>query len=134
MSQENVEAVQRSFDGWNRGDFDAFGRDAHPEIEFFSAIMRQAEGDERAFRGSQEMRQYWDEWHSLWDLHVEVSETRDLGDTVLVVAGMTVRGKGSGVKIESPLAYVIEFDNGLLRKVHTYLSVTEALKAVGLEE
>ena len=47
---------------------------------------------------------------------------------------MTVRGKGSGVKIESPLAYVIEFDNGLLRKVHTYPNVTEALKALELEE
>ena len=134
MSQENVEAVQRSFDGWNRGDFDAFGRDAHPEIEFFSAIMRQAEGDERAFRGSQEMRQYWDEWHSLWDLHVEVSEIRDLGDTVLALGGMKVRGKGSGVEVDSPVAYVFEFDEGLFRKVRAYLDPGDALKAVGVEE
>ena len=134
MSQENVEAVRRSLAAWDRGDFDGFVQDWHPESEFFSAFMVRGEGDVRAFRGLQGMRQYWDEWHSLWDLRVEVSEARDLGDIVLVVAGMTVRGKGSGVKIESPLAYVIEFDNGLLRKVHTYLSVTEALKAVGLEE
>ena len=126
--------MRRSLAAWNRGDFEAFVQDWQPETEFFSAIMVQGEGDVRAFRGSQGMRQYWDEWHSLWDLSVEVSETRDLGDTVLVVAGMTVRGKGSGVKIESPLAYVIEFDNGLLRKVHTYLDLTDALTAVGLAE
>jgi len=42
VSQENVEAVRRSIDGWNRRDVDAFGQDAHPDIEFFSAIMRQA--------------------------------------------------------------------------------------------
>ncbi len=134
MSLENVEAVRRSLDAWDRGDFDGFVQDWHPESEFFSAFMVQGEGDMRAFRGLQGMRQYWDEWHSLWDLRVEVSETRDLGDTVLVVAGMTVRGKGSGVEVESPLAYVYEFDDGLFRKVHTYLNVTEALKAVGLAE
>ena len=134
MSLENVEAVRRSLDAWDRGDFDGFVQDWHPESEFFSAFMVQGEGDMRAFRGLQGMRQYWDEWHSLWDLRVEVSETRDLGDTVLVVAGMKVRGKGSGVEIESPLAYVYEFDDGLFRKVHTYLNLTEALKAVGLEE
>ena len=134
MSQENVEAVRRSLAAWDRGDFDAFVQDWHPESEFFSAFMVQGEGDRRAFRGLRGMRQYWDEWHSLWDLRVEVSETRDLGDIVLVVAGMTVRGRGSGVEIESPLAYVYEFDDGLFRKVHTYLNLTEALKAVGLEE
>jgi len=134
VSQENVEAVRRSLAAWDRGDFDAFVQDWHPESEFFSAFMVQGEGDRRAFRGLRGMRQYWDEWHSLWDLRVEVSETRDLGDIVLVVAGMTVRGRGSGVEIESPLAYVYEFDDGLFRKVHTYLNLTEALKAVGLEE
>ena len=134
MSQENVEIVRRSMEGWNRGDFDAWGASAHQEIEFSSAIMRQAEGDERAFRGSREMRQYWEEWHSLWDLHVEVSEIRDLGDTVVAVGGMKVRGKGSGVEVESPVAYVFEFDEGLFRKVRAYLDPGEALKAVGLEE
>jgi ketosteroid isomerase-like protein len=134
MSQENVETVRRTLAAWERGDVKAFLEDWHPESEFFSTFMVQGEGDVRAFRGPQGMRQYWDEWHALWDLSVEVSETRDLGDTVLVVAAMEVRGKGSGVKIESPLAYVIELDNGLLRKVHTYLNLTEALKAVGLAE
>jgi ketosteroid isomerase-like protein len=134
MSQENVEAVRRCLDAWNRGDFDAFVQDWHPESEFFSAFMVQAEGDVRPFRGPQAMRRYWDEWHSLWDLSVEVSETRDLEDTVVVVAGLKVRGKGSGVEIESALAYVFEFDNDLFRKVHTYLNLTDALEAVGLEE
>jgi ketosteroid isomerase-like protein len=134
VSQENVEAVLRSLAGWDRGDFDAFVQDWHPESEFLSAFMVQGEGDVRAFRGLQGMRQYWDEWHALWDLRVEVSETRDLGETVLVVAGMTVRGAGSGIKIESPLAYVIELENGLLRKVRTYLNPADAFKAVGLEQ
>jgi len=134
VSQENVEVVRACFDAWNRGDFEAFGRDAHPEIEFFSAIMEQAEGDETAFRGAGAMRRYWDEWHSLWDLHVDLSETRDLGGTVLAFGAMKVRGKGSGVEVESPVAYVFEFDDGMFRIVRAYLNVGEALRAVGLEE
>jgi ketosteroid isomerase-like protein len=59
---------------------------------------------------------------------------RDLGDTVVAVGGMKVRGKGSGVKVESPVAYVFEFDEGLFRKVRAYLDPGDALKAVGLEE
>lgn len=132
MSAENVEAVRRSLDGWNRGDFDAWGADAHPEIEFFSAITRQAEGDETAWRGLPEMRQFWDEWHSLWTLSLEVSEIRDLGNTVVALGRMQTRGKASGVELESPVAYVFEFDEGLFRKVRAYLNLSEALEAVGL--
>jgi ketosteroid isomerase-like protein len=134
MSQENVEIVRRSMDGWNRGDFDAWGASAHPEMEFFSAITRHAEGDERAFRGPTEMRRFWDEWHSLWSLHIDVSDIRDLGDTVVALGRMQTRGKASGVELESPVAYVFEFDEGLFRKVRAYLNLSEALKAVGLAE
>jgi ketosteroid isomerase-like protein len=134
MSQQNVEIVRRSLESWNSGDFDAWTAGAHPEIEFFSAITRQVEGDETAWHGAAEMRQFWDEWHSLWDLNIEVSEVRDLGDTVVALGRMQTRGKASGVELESPVAYVFEFDEGLFRKVRAYLNLREALEAVGLSE
>jgi ketosteroid isomerase-like protein len=134
MSEENVEIVRRSLDAWNRGEFDAWGQDSHPNIEFFSAITWQAEGDMTAFRGPTEMRQFWDEWHSLWDLRVDISEIRDLGDTVVALGGMTMRGRASGVPVDSPVAYVFEFEDGLFRTVRAYLNPSEALKAVGLAE
>jgi ketosteroid isomerase-like protein len=133
MSEENVEAVQRSFDGWNRGDFDAWVRDAHPDTEFSSAIMKLTEGRDSAFQGRAEMRKFWDEWRSLWDLKVELPEIRDLGNTVVALGAVKVRGKASGVELESPVGYVIEFDEGLIRKVRAYLNPSDALKAVGLE-
>jgi ketosteroid isomerase-like protein len=134
MSQENVEAARRFFDGWNRGDFDAWVQDAHPDTEFSSAIMKLTEGRDRAYQGRGEMRTFWDEWHSLWNLHIEVAEIRDLGDTVLVLGRVQTRGRASGIELDSPVAYVCEFDEGLVRKVRAYLNRTEALKAVGLEE
>jgi ketosteroid isomerase-like protein len=131
MSKERVETVRRSLDGWNRGDFDAWLQTAHPEIEFASAIARLVEGGEGVWRGPAGMRAFWDEWHSLWNLSVDISEIRDFGDTVVAVGRIQTRGKASGVELESPVAYVFEFEGGLTRKVRAFLDPSEALQAVG---
>jgi ketosteroid isomerase-like protein len=134
MSQENVEAVRRCLDGWNRGDFEAWGRDAHPEVEWYSSVSRALEGGESARQGLAEMRAFWDEWHSVWDLHIEIAETRDLGDIVVALGTMRTRGEASGIGLESPVGYVFEFEGDLARIVRAYRTRAEALAAVGLSE
>lgn len=134
MSRENVEVVRRSLDGWNRGDVDAWLQSPHPEIEWFSEIARRMEGAETVYRGTAEMRRFWDEWHAIWDLTIEVSEIRDLGDTVLVIGHIRTRGKASRIDLEQPVAYVFEFDEGLVRRIRAYLDPSQALEALGLGE
>jgi ketosteroid isomerase-like protein len=134
MSQENVEIVRRSLDGWNRGDVEAWLQAAHPEIEWSSEIVRRVEGSEAVYRGPAEMRRYWDEWHSVWEVMIDVSEIRDLGDTVVALASIRARGEASGIDLERPVAYVFEFDGGLARKVRAYLDPRQALEALGLSE
>jgi len=134
MSQENVEAVRRSLDGWNRGDFDAWLESVHPEIEWVSEVVTRLEGAAAVFRGRAAMREYWDDWHSVWDVTIDVSEIRDLGDTVVALAQVRTRGEASGIDIERPVAYVFEFDDGLARKARAYLDPQKALEAVGLAE
>jgi ketosteroid isomerase-like protein len=134
MSQENVEIVRRSLDGWNRGDVEAWLQSAHPEIEWSSEIVRRVEGSETVYRGPAEMRRYWDEWHSVWEVMIDVSEIRDLGDTVVALASIRARGEASGIDLERPVAYVFEFDGGLARKVRAYLDPHQALEGVGLSE
>jgi ketosteroid isomerase-like protein len=134
MSRENVEALRRSVEGWNRENFDAWQEAFHPEMEFFSAITRQAEGGEGVWRRRDGARRFWDEWHSLWNLTIELSDFRDLGDTVVGLGAMTTRGHTSGVELESPVAYVGEFEDGLLRRMHAFLDHGAALRAVGLSQ
>jgi ketosteroid isomerase-like protein len=134
MSQENVERVRRSLDGWNRGDVEAWLQSAHPEIEWSSEIVRRVEGSETVYRGPAEMRRYWDEWHSVWEVMIDVFEIRDLGDTVVALASIRTRGEASGIDLERPVAYVFEFDGGLARKVRAYLDPQQALEAAGLSE
>jgi ketosteroid isomerase-like protein len=133
MSRENVEAVRRSADGWNCGDFEAWLQSPHPQIEFVSEISRRVEGAETVWRGPEGMRRFWDEFHSVWNLRIELSEVRDLGDTVVALGRIQTRGNTSGVELESPVAYVFEFDGGLIRKGRAYLDPSEALRAAELQ-
>jgi ketosteroid isomerase-like protein len=134
MSREHVELVRSSLDGWNRGDVDAWLRAAHPDIEWSSEVVRRVEGPEVVYRGTAEMRRFWDEWHTLWDLTIEVLEIRDFGDKVLALARIRARGDASGIDLERPVAYVFEFEDGLARKVRAYLEPQQALEAVGVAE
>ncbi len=134
MSRENVEVVQRLVEAWNRGDRGGWLAGAHPEIEWSSAILRQVEGRDAITRGRAAMEAFWDEWHALWNLTVDASEVRDLGDTVLLLAEMRTEGKASGAAVERSIGYVFEFEDGLIRRANAYLSPVEALEAVGLRE
>ena len=134
MSKENVETVRRSLDAWNRGDVDAWLEAAHPDIEWVSEVAMRLEGAATVFRGMAGMRDYWDDWHSVWNVTIDVSEIRDLGDTVVALAQVRTRGEASGIDIERPVAYVFEFEGALARKARAYLDPQEALEAVGLSK
>ena len=134
MSQENVEAVRRGLDRWNRGDVDAWLESAHPDIEWVSEVAMRMEGAATSFSGPAGMRRYWDEWRAVWNVTIDVYETRDLGDIVLAMARVRTRGEASGIDIERRVAYVFRFDDGLVRKARAYLDPQEALEAVGLSE
>jgi ketosteroid isomerase-like protein len=134
MSAENVDAARRAVDAWIRGDVDAFVESFHPEGEWFSEIVGRMEGAETVYRGRAEMRRFWDEWHSVWDMTIEVSEIRDLGDITLTLGGMRARGKTSGIELDEPVAYLGEYDGGLIRTLRAFLDPSEALEAVGLSD
>ncbi len=136
MSQENVEIVRASIEGWNRGEFGAWARPTtlHPEMQLISDISRRVEGTDRIWQGPAGLRQFWNEARSLWGSSIKTSDVRDLDDTVLVLGHLQTRGSASGVTLDTLIAYVFEFDERLIRKVRLYLDPSEGLKAVGLTE
>jgi ketosteroid isomerase-like protein len=68
------------------------------------------------------------------ELHLEISEIRDLDDRIVAIRHMRGRGTNSGAEIESPWAYLVEFNNGKALRVRAFLDPKEALEAVGLSE
>jgi ketosteroid isomerase-like protein len=132
MSQENVEAVRRSLEAWNRGDVDAWLQPSHPDIEWISEVAQRVEGSETVYRGQAELRRYWEDWHSLWEVKIHICELRERDDIVVALGRIQTRGEASGIDLDRPIAYVFEFDKGAARRVRSYFDQQQALEAAGL--
>ena len=131
MSQEHVDAVRRTLDAWNRDDFETYSELAHPEIEWTSEVAARMAGRTRSIPVSTG-RRHWDEWREIWTVKVNLTEVIDLGDTVVAVAQTLARGHAGGLEMEQPIGYVFEFEDGMARRVRSYIDPDRALAAVGL--
>ena len=65
---------------------------------------------------------------------LEFPEICDLGDQVVAVGRICGRGKGSGVEIDMPFGYVVEYKQGKAVQVRAYRDPNKTLVAVGLSE
>jgi ketosteroid isomerase-like protein len=136
MSQENVEGFKRGLGAYNRRDLDALMEELDPDAEWHPALAVLLGGEQTVFRGYQGVREsIQEEDEALAMYQVEISEIRDLGDSVLAIGHARVRGKESGVPIESPFCALCDYrDDAKLIRLRRYLDVKEALKAAGVSE
>jgi ketosteroid isomerase-like protein len=75
------------------------------------------------------MRQ-WTEDFDDWALRVD--DLRDAGEAVVARVRQSARGKGSGAPVELLFGIVFRVRDGQIARMEMYMSVAEALKAVGL--
>ena len=135
MSQENVEAFKRGLEGGNRGDVEALLEVLDPEVAWHSALHALLGGEATVFRGHDGVREMLrDLYEAFGEIHIEISEIRDLGDRLVAIGRTRTRGKASGAETETPIAFVTEFKNGKAISIRAYLDPKEALEAVGLSE
>jgi len=135
MSRENVEIVRRGFEAANRRDVGAMIELLDPEIEWHSALLMSLEGEAAVYRGHEGIRTFFGDLDELFDrVHAEYPEIRDLGDRVVGIGRIRMRGKGSGAETESPIVTVVDLKNGKATQVRTYLDPKQALEAAGLTE
>ena len=135
MSQENVEAFRRGLEAGNRGDVEALLEELDPEVEWHSALHALLGGEQTVFRGHDGVREMLRDLNEAFaEIHIEMSEIRDLGDGLVAIGRNRERGRGSGVATETPLALVTEIKNGKTISVRGYLDPKDALEAAGLRE
>jgi ketosteroid isomerase-like protein len=135
MSQENVEQVKRQVEASNRRDIEALLVDLDPDVEWTPAFPVLLGGGTKVHRGRDGVREMFRGFYEALDeIHVEYSEIRDLGDRVIAIGRIRIRGKTSGAATESPFALVSDVRNGKAIRVRTYLDPEEACKAAGLSE
>jgi ketosteroid isomerase-like protein len=135
MSEENVEAFKRGLEAGNRGDIDGLLDELHPEIEWHSALHALMGGQQTVFQGHEGVRRMiGDLYETFSEVHIEMSEFRDLGDGLVAIGSTRTRGKASGAETETPLVLVTEISNGKTISIRAYLDRQEALAAAGLPE
>ena len=132
MSQENVDAVRRWTDAYNRRDFEVIIEVTDPDFEFRSRFVA-LESD---FRGHERFpHAYFRTLDEAYDrFEVIPSDFIDAGAAVLTVAHAKWRGKASGAEGSLPIFVASWLRAGKLIRTETFTDRAEALEAVGLSE
>jgi ketosteroid isomerase-like protein len=103
----------------------------HPDFE----CVRPGLPDGKTYIGLNGLRDTWQDWLAPWTTYrVDIEDTIDLGDRVLVLAHVFGRLEGSQAEVENTVATVWTVRDGSITRGEFYLDRAEALKAVGLEE
>ena len=133
MSQQNVEVVRNAIDAWNQRDAGLWLSYAAPEVEWMPAGPAAVErvvyrGYEEAARGFEAVWETWDVFE------FQEGEVRDLGDSVLWLGRVAMRGSASHVELDQEFAIHSAMCDGKITRVQAFLAWQEALAAVGLED
>jgi ketosteroid isomerase-like protein len=133
MSRENVEIVRSGVAAWNRRDARLWLTYAAPEIEWVPAgpaAVEQAiyNGYDEVARGLEAVWETWEVFEFAED------DVRDLGDSVLWLGHVKMRGGTSHLELDQEFALHSALSDGKLVRVQAFLSWREALEAAGLAE
>lgn len=132
MSRENAEVTERVIDAFNGRDVDAFIQQTTADFEWFPALGMAVEGG--SFRGREGVEAYFETLHATWEeVRLVAERVCDLRESVLWLGRIEGRGRGSGVRVDSPMGAVVDFRDGKAWRARSYLDHGQALKAAGLE-
>jgi ketosteroid isomerase-like protein len=133
VSQENVERLRSAFESFLTGS-SAFGAELlDPAVEWDAT--EHPFDLQGVYRGPEAVKQYWRDWLAAWDTVQFEYELIDAGDHVVALIDQRMRGRSTGIGVPfGKYAHVYTFRNGLIVHWKAYMSQSEALQAVGLEE
>jgi ketosteroid isomerase-like protein len=105
-----IDELYRRFNARNMDIFDL----CHEELEWFWPDETPGASD---FHGRDEVLRGLHLWAESWEeLTMDPEEVFVEADYALVMARYRLRGAGSGVNIEQPLAHLFQFEDGLVRR------------------
>jgi hypothetical protein len=130
MSQERVEIARQGIEAWNRHDFEMGIRHLAPDVEWLPASPAAVE--RAVYRGVDEVARGFNAIWETWDVfQFEEREIRDLGDSVLWLGTVHMRGGASQVELDQEFANHLVFSGDKVVRVQGFLSWQDALAAVG---
>jgi ketosteroid isomerase-like protein len=134
VSQENVDFVRQASRAWNDGGLDALLEYLDAEVEW---LPPQESMESGIYRGHDGVRDYLGRPGEIFqDARLEPLEVIDVDDRrVIAVVRLTARSGHSEAEIIADWAWLVTVGaNRKGRRVQTFTSKAQALKAVGLAE
>jgi ketosteroid isomerase-like protein len=133
VSSANVEIVRSGVEAWNQHDADLWLSYAAPDVEWMPAGPAAVERS--VYRGRSDVARGFAAVWQTWDIFAfEESEVRDLGDAVLWLGRVKMRGSASQVELDQEFAIHTLVRDSKVVRVRAFLAWREALEAVGLRE
>jgi ketosteroid isomerase-like protein len=135
MSQENVERLRAAFEKFLSGSSDFGAELLSPDVEWDATDVGGLPDLQGAYRGPEAVKQYWRDWLAAWKTVQFDYELIDGGDCVVALIDQRMQGRASGIDVPfGKYAHIYTFRDGLIVHWKVYMSQSQALKAVGLEE
>jgi ketosteroid isomerase-like protein len=133
VSEENVEVVRKVLAAWNERDPDPALGYLAPEVEWEPATPAALEL--AVYRGREEVATATNALWELWEeFRFDEAEVRDLGDVVLWLGSVHIKGSGSQVELDQEFAIHLVLRDGQILRAKAMLSWQEGLEAAGLWE
>jgi ketosteroid isomerase-like protein len=129
MSQENIETAKGWIARWNRGERSLADDEIHSDVEVESRFRPEP------YCGPQGFQQWIgeiDEQFREWRIAVE--DWRDVGDDVVALGRIHLRGRTSAVELDQEVGAILEVRDGKLLRLRLFASTEETLDAAGLSE
>ncbi len=133
MSAENVEIVRAGFEAFNSGGIARILAFAHPDFEAIVPPELSAEPD--TYRGHDGIRRYFESFQDAMDeIRFEPEQFWEVGSSVVADVRISAKGRQTAIPVVQRIAQVWRIRDGRALSVHSYVSLAEALEAVGLAE
>jgi ketosteroid isomerase-like protein len=131
--KKNVEVVRLVMEAFNSRDWAEWESHHHADFEWSDPPELPGAGTHRGVGG---VRRFLDQVLETGDdWRVEVDDIESVGEDRVLMRGRSVFvGHASRIPIEDPLFQLFDLERGRVRRVQTFRSSAEALKAVGLQE
>ncbi len=133
MSQDNVQALRDVFGAFNSGDLGRVIAFTHPDFEGVVPPELSAEPD--TYRGHDGIRRYFQSFEeAMAEIRFHADRLWDVGESVVVAARLTAKGRQTAIPVEQQFALVWTFRDGMAIRVQAYASLSEALESVGIAD
>ena len=132
MSQAEIETLRLGYEAFNRGDWDAAARFAHPEFELKTADRIVNPG---TYRGPEEVRRFFEDLLEPFEqVVIEPEEFFERGDQIVVFLLTRFRPTGSSAVVENRIGHLWTMREGKATRLELFPRREDALDAVGLSE